>query len=315
MTPAGEKIAAEIRNSGPIPFSRFMEIALYDEVCGYYRGARRDPFGKEGDFFTASQLQPVFGRLAAAALRDVKKELAADEEFTVVEWGAGRGEMREALGEFRYCALDVGRGKAPERFTGAVFSNELFDALPVDVAKRMGIEWRALRVDLNGSQFTWRESEPLGEIGFADALEDGAWVELPVRVRDVMRAMSQGLERGVVIAIDYGITERERVRFPQGTLMSYRRHRALDDVLQNPGEQDITSHVPFDLLNVAAHECGLAAEPLLTLSQWILSLDEKVLEGALAAGSEAEATRLRLQFKTLLVGMGETFRVAVWRRP
>ena len=64
MTPAGELLASEIRRDGPISFRRFMQVALYDPEHGYYRRAR-DPFGKAGDFFTAEQIQPVFGILMA----------------------------------------------------------------------------------------------------------------------------------------------------------------------------------------------------------------------------------------------------------
>jgi SAM-dependent MidA family methyltransferase len=70
MTPAGELLAREIRAAGPVPFRRFMEVALYHPEHGYYRGPR-DPFGKEGDFFTAEQIQPVFGILVAARIRQL----------------------------------------------------------------------------------------------------------------------------------------------------------------------------------------------------------------------------------------------------
>ena len=62
MTAAGEVLAAEIEREGPIPFRRFMEVALYHPRHGYYRRPH-DAFGREGDFFTAEQMQPVFGIL------------------------------------------------------------------------------------------------------------------------------------------------------------------------------------------------------------------------------------------------------------
>ena len=64
MTPAAELLAAEIARSGPMPFPQFMETALYHPVHGYYRRPR-DPFGTAGDFYTAEQIQPVFGILIA----------------------------------------------------------------------------------------------------------------------------------------------------------------------------------------------------------------------------------------------------------
>lgn len=312
MTPAARKIAAAIAARGPIPFSEFMEIALYDEECGYYRTAR-DPFGKHGDFFTASQVQPVFGRLAAAAMRAHQRELGADGEFTVVEWGAGRGDMAEAFREFNYAAVDVGRGAAPDRFNGAVFANELFDALPVDVLRRRDGAWREMRVGLPGGSFDWVEG-PAAE-DFAEEGEDGRWRERAARMEAALRAMVEPLARGFLIVIDYGYTRRELARFPQGTLMAYRRHQARDEIFEAPGEQDLTAHVDWDALRGHAAALGLVETRFESFAQWLLRAGEPdQFAAALAAEEHAEAARLRLQLKTLLVSMGESFRVAVWRK-
>ena len=130
MTPAGEFLAAEIRERGPIPFSRFMEVALYHPEHGYYRSGKHDPFGREGDFYTAAQLQPVFGRIVA-------RELCSLGVMKVLDVGAGRGEMGDALCKFHYTAVDYG-DPMPVHFRGVVFANELFDALPVDVHDESG---------------------------------------------------------------------------------------------------------------------------------------------------------------------------------
>src|ERR1700755_1284360 len=106
MTPAGELLAAEILHRGPIPFHRFMEAALYHPEHGYYRRAR-DPFGKHGDFFTAEQLQPVFGILIAQRIRQLARAMGDPPDFAVVEPGAGRGEMAEAFRDWRYIPIDL----------------------------------------------------------------------------------------------------------------------------------------------------------------------------------------------------------------
>lgn len=317
MTPAGEILAAEIREHGSIAFSRFMEVALYHPEHGYYV-APRDPFGKEGDFYTASQLQPVFGRLIASALRQCRAVLGEPAGFTVVEWGAGRGEMGPSLSEFAYFGVEFARGHAPLQFEGIVFSNELFDALPVDVARvRDGAACR-MQVALEDDRFVWREAGPLPAQWqdyaaallphFGDASD--VWIELPVHLRETLARMSAPLSRGSVIAIDYGYTDRELLRFPRGTLMSYRRHSAIDDVLRDPGLQDITAHVPFTHLEYAARAEGLKTGPLETLAQFLLRTGEAdQFASALQAETEPEAARLRLQLKSLLFGMGETFRV------
>lgn len=312
MTPAARKIVAAIAARGPIPFSEFMEIALYDEQCGYYRAAR-DPFGRRGDYFTASQLQPVFGRLAAAAMRAHQRELGAGGEFTVVEWGAGRGDMAESFREFKYAAVDVGRGASPAGFTGAVFANELFDALPVDVLRRRGGVWREMRVGLTGEGFGWVEGPAVEDFG--EQAEEGRWRERAVRMESTLRAMAEPLARGFLIVIDYGYTRRELSRFPQGTLMAYRRHQALDEIFNAPGEQDLTAHVDWDALRGHAAALGLVETRFESFAQWLLRAGEPdQFAAALEAGEEAEAARLRGQLKTLLVSLGESFRVAVWRK-
>ncbi|MBI4892794.1 MAG: SAM-dependent methyltransferase [Acidobacteria bacterium] len=317
MTPLGEILAARIRSGGPILFSEFMDAALYHPELGYYRSPR-DPFGTQGDFFTASQLQPVFGRLVAAAIRQYLPAGAAPTDFTVAEWGAGRAELTEALAEFHYIPIDSGSGEVPATFEGVVFSNELFDALPVDLAQRCGVEWRMIRVSFGDGRFQWHAAERLEEqwrhyaSDLAAPLEDrpDVLIELPVRLRPVMETMVSRCRGGAFIAIDYGYTAREVVRFPQGTLMSYRRHQAFDDVLASPGEQDITAHVPFTYLERCAAECGMSAAKLENFSQFLLRAGETdQFAAALEAPDEASAMRLRLQLKTLLFGMGETFRV------
>ena len=317
MTLAGEVLAAEIRERGSVPFSRFMEVALYHPEHGYYV-TPRDPFGKEGDFYTASQLQPVFGRLIACALRQCRAALGETPGFTVVEWGAGRGEMAPGLSEFNYFGVDFACGHTPLQFEGVVFSNELFDALPVDVARiRDGVAC-CMNVALGDSRFVWREAGPLRPEwqDYAMSLlphfrgEPDVWIELPVRLRETVAKMCAPLTRGSIVTIDYGYTARELVRFPRGTLMGYRQHAAIDDVLRDPGLQDITAHVPFTHLEDAARAEGLQTGPLETLAQFLLRAGEAdQFASALCADTEPEALRLRLQLKTLLFGMGETFRV------
>lgn len=320
--PAAEILAARIRREGPILFSEFMETALYHPEAGYYSAAgraARDPFGAGGDFFTASQIQPVFGRLIAASLSDLARRLALPPSCAVADWGAGRAELAAFLSGFRYLAIDV-HSAPPEPFEGLIFANELFDALPVDAAQFCGGELRMRRVAWDGAGFAWRAAEPVEGAWRDYALRVGSafqempdWrIELPVRMAPLVARMSAALARGAVLIIDYGYTDREAVRFPRGTLMSYRRHRAVEDVLQEPGGQDITAHVPFSHLEACAAEAGFRAGRLENLSSFLLRAGERDhFAAALDAAGPQAGERLRLQLKTLLFGMGETFRCLV----
>ena len=314
MTPLTAILAAEITASGPIPFRRFMEVALYHPRHGYYRSGR-DPFGKGGDFFTAAQLQPVFGILVASWLESLRAELGWPGEFTVVELGAGRSEMADALAAFRYIPVEAGYGRLPERFTGAVFANEFFDALPVDLLAARGGTWFEMRVGWNGEKFFLMEggraAPPQLDYArrYAPSCEDGVLMEVNLEALVWLDRIAASLERGWVAVIDYGYTARELLRFPQGTLMSYHRHAASQDVLASPGERDITAHVNFTALMDRAAELGLSCVGLQSLARTLLEVGERdQFAAALQAPDGAERARRALQLKTLLFGMGETFR-------
>lgn len=314
MNPLTAILAAEIAGRGPIPFRRFMETALYHAEHGYYRRAR-DPFGKEGDYFTAEQMQPVFGILIAALLDALRNEMGSPPEFTVVELGAGRMEMAAALSGFNYIPVENGRGEMPLRFTGVVFANEFFDALPVDLLVARDGTWREMLVDSRGEDFVWMEgAEAAPDLlayarRYAPTPSNGALLEVNLNALDWMERVAARLERGWVVAIDYGYTARELIRFPQGTLVSYRRHTVREEVLATPGDCDITAHVNFTALMDRAAELGFTNARLERLAQTLLAVGEKdQFASALAASSDAERARRTLQLKTLVFGMGETFR-------
>jgi SAM-dependent MidA family methyltransferase len=217
--------------------------------------------------------------------------------------------------------VDVGRGEMPERFRGVVFANEFFDALPVDVTVRRADGFHEMRVGWQNEQFCWMEGGAVSAEAaaylakYADTDEDGALREVNLEALRWLERIAQHLECGYVLAIDYGYTTRELVRFPQGTLMSYRRHVASEDVLREPGERDITAHVHFSALEAHAALHGLNREVFETLSLALLRAGEKDnFATVIEVGNEAERVRRRLQLKTLLYGMGETFRTLLLKK-
>lgn len=320
MNPLEEILRDEIRRHGPISFRRFMEAALYHPEFGYYRRPR-DPFGKHGDFFTASQLQPVFGILVAARIRQLYEEDGSPDDFTVVELGAGRGEMAPALSAWRYVAVESGTGVLPERFRGVVFSNEFFDALPVEVALRENGVFREMRVGVEGERFVWvRGGEAPADVNaflerYFPPPEEGRIYEANLEALAWLERIAAALEFGWIFTVDYGYTRPEFIRFPRGTLMSYRRHTARDEVLEHPGEQDITAHVPFTALEEYGAALELRTVRFENLTRTLLDAGEPdQFAAALAAGGPRQELEQRQQLKTLLFGMGETFRVLLQRK-
>ena len=161
-----ERIADEIRRSGPMPFARFMHRALYELDEGYYESATAGP-GRTGDFLTAPESHPIFGWTIARQLEEVWERLGRPGRFVVREHGAGTGALAtgildglrrsgsDLLPAIRYEAIDVARPRL-EAFTvrlrgagfseqiqpadgrpapGAVLANELVDALPVHLVE------------------------------------------------------------------------------------------------------------------------------------------------------------------------------------
>jgi len=316
VTPLTAILRQEIARNGPISFYRFMDAALYDPTHGYYRQPR-DPFGKDGDFFTAEQLQPVFGILIAARIRMLYRDMGEPSDFTVVELGPGRGEMVEvehALACSKNWKLVPLGADLPEQFQGVVFSNEFFDALPVHRVVWVAGEPRESLVGWRDNRFVWVDGPPVtGEIqDYVERYFPESAGRLSAEVNlDALRWMeriSQRLESGYVFTIDYGYTAAESKRFPAGTLMSYRRHVAIENVLKDPGGQDITAHVCFTALE--GH--GFQTARFETLARTLLDAGEADQFATALTGSD-EARR-RLQLKTLLFGMGETFRTLLQQK-
>jgi SAM-dependent MidA family methyltransferase len=108
MNPLRQKIEQKIRDRGPIPFSRYMELCLYDPVHGYY-SRNAEQFGKSGDFYTSSDVHAVFGRLMARQFDEMWRTLGSPEKIAVVELGPGRGLFAQDV-------LDWSEKKFPEFF-------------------------------------------------------------------------------------------------------------------------------------------------------------------------------------------------------
>ncbi len=182
-----QRIAAEIGRSGPIPFSRYMELCLYEPELGYY-ARPRERFGKAGDFYTSSDVHAVFGRLLARQFEEMWRVLGSPSRLDVLELGPGRGlfacdvldwsakqfpefsralhyllveqsehlryKLRERLADRTaagkckvFDSLELAGEAAGENIV--VFGNEFFDALPVEIIDSRG----AVRVGLGDGRF------------------------------------------------------------------------------------------------------------------------------------------------------------------
>lgn len=237
-----ERIRDEIRQTGPMPFARFMELALYEPDGGYYRAPGARP-GREGDFITAPELHPIFGATLSTAIEEIWRRLGEAAPFVVQELGAGTGTLAAAildglrqaasplLDAIVYEPLEVderrleafaarldaaGHGDrhrplSSEPFAGVVIGNEVLDALPVHRVRLRGGRLRELAVDIgDGDALIETEIGPttpalaarLEQEGIA--LLDGQTAEISLAVDDWIADAAAPLQRGVLLLIDYG---------------------------------------------------------------------------------------------------------------
>jgi SAM-dependent MidA family methyltransferase len=102
------KIEQEIRERGPIAFSRYMELCLYDPDLGYY-SRNAEQFGNAGDFYTSSDVHAVFGRLLARQFEEMWRALGSPARIEILELGPGRGLFAQDV-------LDWSEKKFPDFF-------------------------------------------------------------------------------------------------------------------------------------------------------------------------------------------------------
>ncbi len=136
-----------------------------------------------------------------------------------------------------------------------MFANEFFDALPVEILSEKG----ALRVATRDGRFVEEWAPPSAEeLEFLDRYgvhpENGMRTEAGLLCKQTMTQIAANIERGFLIAIDYGYTREQQLAGRHlDTVMAYRRHSATPDPYQSPGEQDITAHVNFTALAPPRH--------------------------------------------------------------
>ncbi len=340
-----ERVHRAIQASGGwLPFDRFMAMALYEPGLGYYANATPKfghlPAGVAGqgsDFVTAPELSPLFGRTVA---RQVAQALDATGTDEIWEFGAGTGalalQILDALAAMgrpvrRYSFVDLSgslrqRQQAtlaahaglvrwvdalPEGFEGVVLGNEVLDAMPVQLLRRVGGQadgvWheRGVALDAAGA-LVWADRPtdrrpPVGIEGPHDYL-----TEIHPQAEAFVRTVADRWHKGAGFFFDYGFPEAEYYH-PQrhmGTLICHRAHRSDDDPLVDVGEKDITAHVNFTGMALAAQEAGLSV--LGYTSQGRFLINAGLMDVARDAGTKENAMLGKLVNEH---EMGELFKV------
>jgi hypothetical protein len=272
------------------------------------------------------------GKLAADMLNWLRKhqsKLFSELEYVILEPSIRRQAwQRETLKTFpnvrwvsEFDDLTI------QQFNGIIFSNELLDAFPVrrlgwDATAKSWFEWG---VALDGEKFGWAKiRKPAADLptvichlpsALLSVLPDNYTIEISPAAENWWRAASRILSRGKLLAIDYGFTAEEQfspVR-TNGTLRAYHHHRVSDDLLAQPGEQDLTAHVNFSAIQKVGEEVGLKTESYCTQPQFLTRILQKAVKENSFASLDAKQIR---QFQTLTHPdhLGRAFRALVQSR-
>ncbi|MEO8430401.1 MAG: SAM-dependent methyltransferase [Acidobacteriota bacterium] len=333
-----ERIARE----GPISFRDFMAASLYDPQEGYY--ARGASIGERGDFVTSPYVSPTFAKaLARRFARDVE-DFEGDVDF--VDVGAGEGRFledfaaaladqspevfartnltaiersaaaRDSLSKRPFGrpvrALESANEIAEHTVNGWIFSNELYDALPVVRVTGSGRGLQELRVDFEGDAFVWKLApapdayrEHLERYGVV--LEPGQVAEISFGAAPLHRTLARAVARGWLVALDYG--HRSAVLYHStarrhGTLAVHFAGLRRGDPLSRPGQVDLTAHVHWDLLIEAGEAEGLTTEGVTRQGRFLI-------ESGLFDFASGDAERWRAYRLVDPEGMGDELSVLV----
>ena len=170
-----------------------------------------------------------------------------------------------------------------------IFSNELIDAFPVQRVIGRGEVLRQLCVSVNeAGEFVWVESDLTDKVAAYCAdielhLSEGQVFEVNLDAEDFLSRAAALLNEGLVITVDYGATRDELLNAPDrfaGTLRAFRRHQFVNNVLANPGTQDLTTTVDWTQMQRSGASHGLETLRLERLDLFLLS------EGLLEALSD-----------------------------
>ncbi|MGY6550595.1 MAG: class I SAM-dependent methyltransferase [Erythrobacter sp.] len=321
-----------IRQTGPISLAHYMA----ESNARYYTS--RDPLGEGGDFITAPEVSQMFGELVGLWLADLWVRMGGRQYIHYVELGPGRGTLaRDALAAaqrygfapevhfvetspalralqsaaFPRCRHHDDLASLPDDAPLLIVANEFFDALPVHQLVRSADGWRERMVGLDGDDLVFVAGDkPM------DAIAPPSWARAPqgtlvetspasvsVMAEIAARLKDQG---GAALIIDYGARELSA----GSTLQALRAHTKVG-VFDYPGEADLTAHVDFEMLQLAAKKHGAEVMGLQTQGEWLRQLGIDVRLEALIRRNPAEAAILRRQRDRLVADdqMGVLFKV------
>ena len=353
-----EHLAERIRKEGKITFHDWMAAALYHPSDGYYNRSDLKRWGREGDYRTSPERSELFAATFARYFASIHRCMGEPSDWVVVEIGSGGGEFAAGVLEtlkqkfsnayesMRYVAVDVSqdaRRRTAERLekfdntsvvefkdvtpgnSMIVFSNELLDAFPVHRVTKVDGKVKEFYITLsNESKFEWIVDDVSdGSIAqyCNNSLAEGQIAEVSPAVVRWFEQLGQKVESGYVVTVDYGAEAEELYNITQrkqGTLRAFRRHQFVDDVLESPGECDITSSVDWTFVKTVGQRYGFEVEEFDRLDKFLMKAGilEQLEERLANSINDADRAQLTTAAREMILpgGMASTFQVLVQKR-
>ncbi len=281
-----ELIPATIRTSGPISIAEYMALCLSHHEYGYYM--KRDPFGAQGDFITAPEISQVFGELLGLWLV-AQWEKLGKPKATLAEFGPGRGtlmadllrgtkkisgfhdamsvrllEISPSLKQKQWNTLagkhhDIEWLDSPDALPEQplfLIANEFLDALPIRQFIHQDGRWQERMVGMEEDKLIFTTSNDVPEaIQSTAADKDGAIIETCEPAIEITTFIAEHIAKhgGASLFIDYGYTQGSK----GDSLQAMKQHH-YHEILDNPGDADLTAHVDFAAIAETAKASGAA---------------------------------------------------------
>ena len=242
------------------------------------------------------------GALAAQLLTELGDRIST---YHVVELSASLRE-RQALRLHTWPGRVHWHERLPDRIDGVVLGNEVLDAMPVQLLHWDGEQWFERGVCARGETFAWLDRPTALRPPVREGFVPGTVVEIHPQAEAFVRTLAAHMGRAAAFFIDYGFPEAEYYH-PQrfgGTLMCHRAHRSDTDPLVDVGLKDITAHVNFSGIALAAQEAGLEVLGYSSQARFLVNCGLPGLMQAAGLQESVAAQRLINEHE-----MGELFKV------
>jgi SAM-dependent MidA family methyltransferase len=325
-------------------------MALYYPELGYYN-SEKDKIGAKGDFYTSANLTAAFGVMIGRQMEEMWQILER-KPFKIVEFGAGTGLLCHDILDYlknnsslydslNYCIIEKSASmreiqknhlhekvswynsiqEIPE-INGCILSNELIDNFSVH---QVIMKDRLQEIFVDYKDYFIEILKPAKKeltdyfLELKVQLPEGFLTEVNLEAKSWIKDVSQSLQKGYVITVDYGSLSAELYskRRSCGTLLCYYKHQKNDNPYQFIGLQDITTHINFSAISHWGSQYGMDFCGIVDQAQFLLALGIKEYQNS-ALNNNLNNLALVMQESMinyrLLIDMGMKFKVLIQQK-